>query len=193
MLNVRIKSVLISLMLLGIFLINTQYTDADIFAERNVKNNKFSATALNFFAGNTVNNSSASYLYKTIGILPDGYDFEAIRIKRDENFNFKYHLKAIKANGDNALCDSLNLQVLKRDLTKVFSGKLINLSIDSEISTNNREDWIFLLSLDQDDTNLKNKICEFSFDFKTFRINSSEKGGIFAQRIITNIVSSGNW
>ena len=184
---------LVFIILLDLFLINTQYTDADLFAERSVKGNKFSITVLNFFARNTVNNNSASYLYKTVGILPDGYDLAAARIKRDGNVSFKYRLRAIKTNGEDALCNNLNLQVLKRNLTKIFSGKLMDLVIDSQINSDDLEDWIFFLSLDQKDAVLKNKICEFSFDFKTYRNNPDEKGGIFAQRTITNVVSSGNW
>lgn len=193
MLNARIKSVLISLILLGVFLINTQYTDADIFAERSVTKNKFSAKTLNFFARNTVNNSATNYLYKTLDILPGGYDLAAVKIKRDGNVNFKYHLKVTKTNGEDELCNNLNLQVLKRNFTQIFSDKLINLAIDSQINNDNPEDWIFFLSFDQNDIALKNKICEFNFDFKTYRNDPNEQGGIFAQRIITNIVSSGNW
>ena len=193
MLNARIKSILAFIMMLGVFLINTQYTDADIFAERNVKMNKFSATVLNFFAKNTFNNTNVNYLYKTVGILPGGYDLAAVKIKRDGNVQFKYSLKTVKTNGEDILCNGLNIQVLKKDLTQIFSGRLMNLSINSAINNDSPEDWIFFISMDQSDNSLKNKICEFNFDYKTYRNNPNENGGIFAQRIINNIVSSGGW
>ncbi len=193
MLNARIKSALVSVMLMGVFLVNTGATDADIFAERNVRSNKFSATVMNFFAKSTINNSATSDLYKTVGILPGGYDFSAVKIKRDGNANLKYHFKVVKTNGDETLCNNLNLQILKRDLTTVSSGGLMNSSVDSQITSDNPEDWIFLLSLDQNDSALAGKVCQFDFDFKTYRNNPSEQGGIFAQRTIANMVSSGSW
>lgn len=193
MLNIRIKSSFVFLMTLGVFLISTQYTDADIFAERNIKKNKFSVTVLNFYARTTFNNTEVDYLYKTAGMLPGGYDLGAVKIKRDGSVQFKYSLKTVKNNGDDILCNSLNIQVLKKNLMQIFSGKLMNLSINSEIIDDNPEDWIFLISMDQSDDSLRNKICEFNFNFKTYRDNPNEKGGIFAQRIIGNMVSSGGW
>ncbi len=193
MLNGRIKVLLFFSIFLGLFLLNTNYTDADIFAERDVRSNLLSAATLNFFARSSVNNSSVSYLFKTVGILPGGYDFAALKIKRDGNVNFKYHLRSKKTNGDDTFCQSLSVQVLKRDLTTVYSGKLMALSVDASVSDNNSQDWIFLLSLDQNDVGLENKICEFNLDFKTFRSSPNETGGIYAQRILTNVISSGSW
>lgn len=193
MFNVRIKFVCIFILFLGTFLINTQYTDADIFAEREVVANKFSMISLNFFVKNTINNSEINNLYNLIGIVPGGYDLAALKIKRDGKMNFKYQLKTQKLNGDDTFCSSLNLAVLKRDFTIVYTGKLLDLKLNSQINDKDFEDWIFFLSLDQDGANLKNKICEFNFSLKTYRNNPDEKGGIYAQRLISNVVSSGNW
>lgn len=193
MLNARFKFLLIFLLLLGIFLLNTQYTDADIFAERDVRNNSFKAASLNFFARNSVNNSSAEGMYKTIGIIPEGYDFGAVKLKRDGNASFKYLLKSSRTNGDENFCNNLTLQVLKRNLTSVYQGRLMDLTVEASINNDNVSDWIFLLSLDHGGNDLKNKICEFNLEFKTFRNSPSENTGIFARRILTNVVSSGTW
>lgn len=192
MLNIRAKSVLVCTMLVGLFLFNTQYTDADIFAERNVVNNRFSAKTMNFFVKNTVNNSDVNYLYKTTGIIPGGYDLTAAKIKKDGDVSFKYQLKAVKTNGDDGFCNSLNIQVLRRNLSMIYSGNLLSMVLNSQIE-DNPEDWIFLLSFDRNEPLFQNKICEFNFNFKTYRNNPNETGGIFAQRIVGNVASSGSW
>lgn len=192
MLNIRAKSVLVFVMLVGLFLFNTQYTDADIFAERNVANNRFSARTLNFFVKSTVNNNDVNYLYKTTGIIPGGYDLTAAKIKKDADASFKYQLKAVKTNGDDGFCNNLNVSILKRNLSLVYSGNLLTMNLNSQIA-DNPEDWIFLLSFDRNDPVFQNKICEFNFVFRTYRNSPDETGGIYARRIIGNVVSSGSW
>lgn len=192
MLNVRIKTVLIISILLGIFLFNTQYTDADLFAERIISHNIFSAITLDFSSKNTINGTAIPFLFKTLGLLPDGYDMGAIRIKKNGKLGFKYRIKTVKKNGDDSFCNALNLTVLKRNWSQVFSGRLIDMSIDSEINSDEAQDWIFIVALDKS-SNLKNKLCEFDFEFKTYSVNPQDSGGIYAKRVVSNSVSSGSW
>lgn len=193
MLNPKIKGLLAFSVFLSVFLINTQYTDADIFAERNVKNNSFSAAKLNFSAKNTINGGTVTILFKTLGIQPEGYDFGAVKIKNEEGQNLHYLLKAEKTNGDDDFCNALNIQVLRRNWSQRYYGSLMNLVVDSALSNETPEDWIFFVSLDNNNSNLKNKICEFNLSFKTYRNNPDEQGGIFAKRVLNNSVSSSNW
>ncbi len=192
MLNVRFKTVLFCSILLGIFLINTQYTDADLFAERNIKNNKFVAITLNFSAKNTVNGGVTSYLFKTLGLAPDGYDLGAVRIKKEGSRGFKYHLKAVKTNGDESFCNALNITVLQRNWSQRYSGSLLDMAINSEINNDSPEDWILFVGLDKN-SNQTNKLCEFNLEFRTYKISPDEQAGIYAQRKIANSISSGNW
>lgn len=193
MLNTRIKIILVFSLLLSIFLINTQYTDADIFAERKVLHNRFSMTTVDFSARHSASNSSINYIFRTIGLQPEGFDLGAIRIKKEGKLNFKYHIKTVKTNGDEGLCNALNVQVLQRNLTLKYQGKLMNLSIDSNIDDDKPEDWIFFIGLDDNDGALKNKICEFNLNFKTWRDQPNETKGIYAERVLSNVISSGNW
>lgn len=193
MLNAKFKFILLFILFLGVFLLNTQYTDADIFAERNVRNNSFRAASINFFVKNSVNNASLENLYKTIGIVPQGYDFGAVKVKRDGGIALKYILRTVKTNGDGNFCNGLSLQVLKRNLTSVYNGSLMNLSLEATLTDDNVTDWIFLVGLDDSGSELKNKICEFNIEFKTYRNNPTENSGIFARRILTNVISSGAW
>ena len=126
-------------------------------------------------------------------MTPGGYDLAGVKIQREGNKQFKYRLKAVKTNGEDALCNSLSMRVLQKNFTQLFSDKLTNLSIHSQITNNDPVDYIFFLSLDQNDSQLKNKICEFTLTFRTYRTDPNETGGIYAEQSIKNMVSSGNW
>jgi len=193
MLNTRLKIILAFSLLLSLFLINTQYTDADLFAERIVQHNLFSVTTIDFSARHSASNGSISYIFRTMGLQPGGFDLGAIKIKKEGKLGFKYHIKTIRTNGDEGFCNALNVQVLQRNMTPKYQGKLVNLSIDSNINDDTPEDWIFFIGLDDKNGALKNKICEFNFYFKTWRNQADEKKGIYAERTINNMISSGNW
>lgn len=193
MLNVKVKIIFGFLFLVYILLVNTQYTDADLFAERMVQHNRFSITTLDFSARHSANSGSVSYIFRTIGLQPGGFDLGAVRIKKEGQLDFKYRLKVTKTSGDDSFCSALNVQVLQKNLTSKYQGKLMNLSIDSNITDNVLEDWIFFISLDDKNGALQNKICEFNLDFKTWHNQPDEKSGIYAQRILNNVISSGNW
>ena len=193
MLNTKSKIILVFMLFMSVFLTNTQYTDADIFAERMVQRNLFSITTIDFSSRQSASNGPISYIFRTIGLQPGGYDLGAVRIKKEGKLNFKYHIKAIKTNGNDGLCNALNVQVLQRNLTSKYQGKLMDMSIDSNIDNDTPEDWIFIVDLDDKNQALQSKICEFNLNFRTWRTEVDEKKGIFAERILSNVISSGNW
>jgi hypothetical protein len=193
MLSPKIKRLAVFLILLEIFLLNTSSTDADIFAERIVKENKFSAISLDFSVGNSFNGGALPTLFKTLGILPEGYDLGAARIVSPGRSGTKYALRAISNSGDANLCDQLDLKVLNRNFSLLFDGKLMGLDLKSQFPKSNADDYIFFASLNENGDELKNKICDFSFSLRTFRQDPGETGGIFAERRISNFISSGNW
>ena len=176
----------------SLFLIYTDRTDADLVAERTVKSNHLTATTLSFSQRHTANNSYISMLFKTIGIQPGGFDLGAVRIKKDGKLNFQYRLKVVKLGGDDGLCQALNVQVMQKSSFK-FQGRLLDLVIDSNVDNNNPQDWIFFISLDNNDGNLRSKNCEFNFNFKTWRNEPDERKGFYAERVLTNNISSGTW
>jgi hypothetical protein len=174
-------------------LLRSHYTTADIFAERVVNHNDFSVITLDFSTQTSFSNSPITTLFHSMGFQPNGFDVGAIRMQRKTSSVLKYHMKTVKTNGDDALCGALNLEVLSRSFGKVYDGRVMDLSLDSHISDDNPADWIFFVSLDDRNPALKNKICEFNFDVKTYRSNPNEQGGIFAERIVGNVISSGMW
>ncbi len=192
--NIRTKFALICLISLGLFLIFTGYTDADLFAERNVARNILRAITRNIFALTTTNSSPLDQGFLVTGILPNGFDAKTFRIKKDEQDRLQYAIKAIKTNGDENLWNELTVDVLDGSLNKKYSGKLSQMSISSVITSNEPDDWIAIMRFDKSDANLKNKLCEFDITIRTWKVNvDDEPKGIYAQRKLRNSVSTGNW
>lgn len=192
MLKPKIKKFAVFLMLLHVFLMDAEYTNADIFAERIVKYNKFSSINLDFSTRNSFNNGVISSIFHSLGIQPGGFDLGVARVKAETEPGFKYRLKAVMTNGDDSLCEKLKFKVFDRKFYEVFSGGLRDLDITAK-SDSTPNDFIFFAGLDDHGQELQNKICEFNFDFKTYRDNPDEQGGIFAMRLINNVISSGSW
>lgn len=193
MFNRKIKKLALFLVFFYIFLVGTKYTDADIFAERVVVENKFSAINLDLFARASFNNNQLINLFRTSGIQPGGFDLGAVKIKANPDRGFKYQIKAKIVSGDQAFCQALKIEVYTRNFRRKFSGSLMDLAFNSELEKDRPEDWIFLIALDDNSENLKNKICEFNFNFKTYRSSPNENGGIFAERSVSNIITSSSW
>lgn len=192
MISTRTKTILIIILCFGILLRFTDHTDADIFAQRIVRSNRFSATTLSFSERNTANNTYISQLFITNGLQPQGFDLEAVRIKKDGKLNFKYRVKVIKVNGDDNFCSNLNLEVMREGIFK-YKGKLMDFILDDNINNEIPQDWIFFVGLENNDAVLQNNICEFNFYFRTWRVNPDEKGGFFSERLLSNSIIAGNW
>lgn len=191
MLSKSLKIFALFLILLYIFLDQLGYTAADIFAERTVSRNKISAITLDFSTLSSSQESGIAKLFDS-SFQPGGFDLKAIRIKGMASNDFKYRIKAVKTGGDDLLCNNLEVEILNRRFSRKFSGRLLDLDLAAE-NDNNLQDWIFMISLDSNDPELKNKSCQFDLDIKTYHDNPAESGGIYAQRILSNNISTGTW
>jgi len=191
-LSTRSQVVFTILLILGLFLLNTDHTDADIFAERTVRSNAFTATTLDFSQRHSANNSRLNLLFNTQGYLPEGFDLRGVRIKKEGKMDFRYRIKTVVKNGDPDFCNNLSLQLIQNWQTK-YQGRLVDLNIDATIPTSGIENWIVYLNLESSDAKLKNKTCEFDFVFKAYRTNPDVKTGFWAEKVVNNNVSSGTW
>jgi len=180
-------------LLLYLFLINSQFTDADIFAERVVQNNTLKAISIDFSTRTTFNYNINTKLFNSFGFLPNGFDVASILIKNESKNSIKYHIKSIKVSGHDGLCNNLELNILDYKLRSIYQGKLLDLNLTADINENDNKPYIFLVSLKRNDDDLRGRICEFDFDFRTYRQSIDEVGGIFAQRKLNNVITSGSW
>lgn len=191
MLSTRKKITLLCVMIIGLFLLKTEYTDADLTAERAVSH-KYKVSTLQIGQLHTANNKKINTLFRTYDIVPDGFDVGSVRIKKDGQLDFKYHIKTEILSQDATLCNGLSIEILK-GRTQQYKGSLNTVSVFSEINNNKKEDFIFFVSLESNNANLKNKQCDFNIVFKTYRTNPEEKKGLWSETKLNNIVTSGNW
>src|SRR3989339_1392906 len=192
MLNTRIRIMLLLMMSMGLWMLKTHATSADLVAERKVQGNHFSITTLSFININTANFSQLISFFNTDGIVPGGFDAKTIRIEKDGKMHVQYSLLTIERGGNTNFCHTLDLQIVRRDLTEVYNGKLMNLSLQDNLQDGDIEEWILFLSLSASDDSLKNKQCDFDLYMRTYRNSPGENfKGIHAKRTLTSTVTSG--
>lgn len=185
---------LIALIALGYWFMQTGLTSADLVAERKISGNQFSITTLSFININTANFSQLINFFTTDGIVPGGFDAKTVRIEKDGELDVKYSLQTVKRGGDEAFCNALNLSIVRRDLTEVYNGTLMGLSLQDTLKDGDLEEWIFFLSLNTSDEDLKRKKCNFDLYMRTYRNEPSESiTGIHAIRTLKSDITSGTW
>ncbi len=192
MLTLWIRRIAILSILLYLFFSRTDYTDADMFAERVVAHNTFSGLTLSFSIGSSANNNPTTKLFQLSDLQSGGFDLGALRVNVGAGSEFNYQLRAIRLGGDEAFCDSLQLKVTDRNLVELYAGTLANLSLSAVSTDVALRELVFIVSLDEQNEALKNKDCEFNLSFKTYRDNPDETGGINAWQLIHNSISSGS-
>lgn len=192
MMSSRSKILLAIIMLLGYFLITTSRTSADIFDEEIVRHNFFDMSTLAFSQRHTANGTQPTQLFNIFQLQPQGYDIEAIRIKKEGELDFQYRLTTVNTTGSEALCDALEAEILY-DRGDAYEGILKSLSVDKSINADHQDDWIMFLKLNNNNANLKNQQCDFQFKFKTWRGNTDDQSGFWDETVLTNTVTTGIW
>ncbi len=192
MLNKKSKFCLILTVFITSILMLSNTTSADLSVKIIVSDNKFLASTLQMLSLDTSNENQLSSLFQINGLIPGGFSVKAFRIKKEGDLGFNYQLKSIKINGDDDLYEALNIKIMQNDKF-IFQGKLSELNQKQKIEDQNKEDWIFFVSLDSDNQQLANKSCEFELNLKTYRDNPEESGGFRDEIKVSNYISSGNW
>lgn len=192
MLNKKSKFCLILTVFITSILMLSNTTSADLSVKIIVRDNKFLASTLQMLSLDTSNENQLSSLFQINGLIPGGFSVKAFRLKKEGDLGFNYQLKSIKINGDDNLYEALNIKIMQNDKF-IFQGKLSELNQKQKIEDQNKDDWIFFVSLDSDNQQLANKSCEFEFNLKTYRDNPEESGGFRDEIKVTNYISSGNW
>ena len=175
----------------GILLRSTSFTSADLFADRNVQNNRFSITTLAFNDLNTANNYPIIRLFDITGLVPGGFAVNSFRIKKTGQLNFKYNIFTEVISGDPSFCQSLEIQLMQNSIFKNQSG-LTDFQYQSTIDTNIPQDWVIFLRLNQNNPPLRQQNCQFNLVITT-QDKNKPNGGLFARKTLLNSVTSGNW
>ena len=181
-----LSGIKILLFLLILSLLFARTTDADMIVSREITMNEWSATTLEFSSRDTATGASTNLLFNVSGLKPGGFQVKAIRVQKDGKMNFDYVASTEIIGGDLAFCANLTITILE-NWQKKFSGKLSDLNIERKMTESGQNDWFFVISLDSNDSELKNKSCDFKFLFKTTGT------GFKDEKSVENQISSGGW
>ena len=174
-------------LILGIVLVSTRATDADLLDEERIPSNQFEATTLDFSHRRTVNEAAHSSLFSVDGILPSGFQVESVRVKKEGELFFSYAV-AVETVSNSPLCEKLNLRALK-NWKEIYYGDLLSFSHTGSVVNAPYEDLVFVLELDNNSPQIKNLECHFSLVFSTIK----DKGFFSDEEKLESRVRSGNW
>lgn len=174
-------------------LILTNSTDADFIDKKTVSSNKMSATTLNFINTDTATNVPIKTLFNIVGIVPGGFNVDAVRLKNEGQSNLYNKITAEIVGGDINFCQSLDIE-LTYDEQSSFKGKLVDLSNETPaLNPNTQSDWIVFIKFNNDNPELQNKLCQFNLVFNGYNKTTSQLYGLKYRKVISSNVTSGSW
>ncbi len=180
-------------LLFSLGLILTGVTDADFIDKKIVADNKMSATTLDFTDIDTATNTPINKLFDIKGIIPGGFQVNAVRLKNEGQSNLYNKITTEITGGDRDFCESLDIELNYEDQSS-FHGKLTNLSHESPaLNPNTQSDWIVFVKFNKNDANLQNKTCFFNLVFNGYNKSLSQTTGLKFKKTISNTVTSGSW
>lgn len=181
------RSVLRIVFFLGLLnLTFTKVTAADMSTTKTVAQNEWSVTTLAISSRDTASDQGTNVLFNISALKPGGYQVRSVRIQNDGAMNTAYNLSAEVTGGDKALCDNLDIKILK-DWQVKYDGNLINLELNGQVANSSSEDWVMVVGLNNKDKNLIDKTCSFNLWFKT------NTNGLSDKKKVESTVSSGTW
>jgi len=185
---------LLLVMGMGLWMLRTHATSADLVAERKVSGNRFSITTLSFVNIHTANFSQLISFFNTQGIVPGGFDAKTVRVEKDGKMDVQYSLQSVERGGNSDFCNTLDLQIVRRDLSEVYNGRLMSMSVQDTLQDGDIEEWIFFVSLSDSNEAMKEQQCDFDLYMRTYRNSPGEDlKGIHAKRTLTSTITSGTW
>ena len=183
------KVALILIVLLGIFLLRTQKTSADIFDEATIHGNMLTATTLEISARNSATFTKETFFFQISGIKKGGFDVKGLRIKNDVKMNFHYRMSSRINSESGNLCHELTLSIYNRVFYQIYSGELSIFFVDRDIDSSGADEWIVMLAHDSDEPG-DSKLCNFDIVIKTWRTSVDEQGGFYDEKILQNTVTT---
>lgn len=168
----------------------TEMTDADLSVEKIVANNRIRATTLELGSQSTVNRQPINLWFQTVGLLPDGFDVRAVKIKNIGELDYKISGGYQQIGGSEMACSQLNLKLINLAGQVKYDGKANQFNWELELKSGDEENLIGILQLKGGGG--QNLSCQFDLVFKTKRPNQGESGGFKDEKRLTNLVTLAN-
>ncbi len=133
-------------------------------------------------------------LFDVAGMVPGDEETESLRVQNDGVLDATYGAWSVQTGGNTALCDALQLGATLEG-TPVYGSSLtgFNESPAGDILSGAFDGWEFTVGLDDDDTSLREKTCEFDLVFKGWQQDSDGTWGFTDEERVGSSVVTGNW
>jgi len=193
MLDNLTKTTLILMLCLGLFSLHVEHTSADLTAQRTVAGNRLRATTISLDNLHTASFTSLNTLFTTSGFKPSGYDVRTLKIVKTGELDFRYRLKVEPVEGQSETCQYFSLRT-DRDWTETYTGALMEFENTSRITADNSDDWLFYLSLNEEEGSPQNSSCTFRLLITTYRKDKDEPPtGLRARKLLDSTITTGTW
>ncbi len=178
------------LLLIGVVLFSTKYTDADLVDLELIRDNLLRATTLDFANKSTANERPLGTLFNVSGLLSNGFQVETVRIKREGEMNFSYELSITEKTGSPEFCDSLVITI-RKNWQVVAQAPLNDLYYSDEVKSSRYQDLILTLATDGSKRGLGGQECQFQLMIQT-TLDPAESN-FSDQEFLQNQVTSGTF
>jgi len=172
-----------------LFLLQTKTTDADLFDSFTISNNIMTATTLDLSINDTATNRPQLFLFNINGLVPDGYQFSAVKLTNLGQVPQNVNLAIRPLANQNSLCTDLSLKIMNLGLERLYSGDLTQASVNTSISPEEQADLVMMLASKQTSLDPNKNICNFDIIFEG-RNQKNTSGGFFDEEIIQNYVQT---
>ncbi len=175
----------IAFLIVGVVLLTTKMTDADLIDREFILDNLFKATTLDFSNRQTANEYPRSTLFNITGLIASGFEVETVRIKKEGKLNFDYQVKMETTGTWSSACDNLQLKVF-RNWQRIYNGDLVDFAVNSGVNDDGYDDLVFSLSLPQA---AQSTTCDFNFIIETYNQDPQEGTGFYDTEVLQNHVA----
>lgn len=177
------------LIIVGIILITTKVTDADLIAIEYIRDHIFMATTLDFSHRQTANDFPTSTLFNVTGLIPGGFQVESVRIKKEGVLNFDYQITTEVSGTQSSLCRQLELKVF-HNWQSVYSGQLLDFALHGSVDELGADNLVLAIILPSE-ANVSGS-CDFNFKVITTEIDPAKPQMFSDEEILQNHISAIN-
>ncbi|MCK4429341.1 MAG: signal peptidase I [Candidatus Aenigmarchaeota archaeon] len=128
--------------------------------------------------------------FSVADLEPENPEIHKINVTKLDSQNFQYNASITKTGGDDNFCGNLSLESKLNEEIK-YSGRLLGFNFAPVNISGSEDEWTFNITLTNNDTNLQNKTCNFTFSFKGWQTNLDSSLGFSDEEEISNSVKSG--
>lgn len=123
-------------------------------------------------------------------LIPGNSSTRSVLLAKIGSLDFQYNLSASQTGGDSDLCNALQIEARLAGVTQ-YTGSLLSLNLLTPVViSGSLDDWEFFVSLNNYDSSLQSKTCDFDLVFNGEQVGG---GGFTDQESLGSNINSGTW